>query len=109
MGRVVSCQFNIKASLLVVGFDTGSFGLYEIRCVPSIYFVDIEGYNLMILESFEDNGFVTPLQTMSVGKRKLNTCAISPSSHWLAFGSASAGQLLGIIISLNQKEFHLNI
>ncbi len=66
---VSSCAFNKKTGLLVVGFDQGVFGLYEMPgCVN--------------------------LQRLSVSQQSLNTACINKSGEWMALGSARLGQLL---------------
>lgn len=66
---VSSVAFNKTNSLLVVGFDKGVFGLYEMPGCTSIH-------------------------KLSVSHHSLNTAAINPSGEWLALGSTRLGQLL---------------
>ena len=66
---VSSCAFHKETSLLLVGFDQGAFGLYEMPgCVN--------------------------LQRLSVSQQSLNTACISSTGEWLALGSSRLGQLL---------------
>jgi len=66
---VSSCAFNKKTSLLLVGFDQGVFGLYEMPgCVN--------------------------LQRLSVSQQSLNTACINTTGEWMALGSSRLGQLL---------------
>ncbi|TIB05736.1 hypothetical protein E3P96_00955 [Wallemia ichthyophaga] len=67
--RVVCSTFHQKSSLLVVGFSTGVFGLWE-------------------LPSF------TNLHTLSISQEKVTSVDINPSGEWLAFGAKKLGQLL---------------
>lgn len=67
--KVSSVAFHQASSLLVVGFSTGIFGLYE-------------------LPSF------TNIHTLSISQEKISSVAISPSGEWLAFGAQQLGQLL---------------
>ncbi|KAI9316685.1 WD40 repeat-like protein [Dichotomocladium elegans] len=67
--KVRSCQFFSASNLLVVGFSTGLFGLYE-------------------LPSF------TNIHTLSITQHKIDTVAINRTGEWLAFGSSTLGQLL---------------
>lgn len=67
--RINSCALHPKASILVVGFSDGVFGLYS-------------------LPSFE------ALHTLSIATAAVTAAAINPSGEWLAFGSAEHGQLL---------------
>ncbi|KAJ9123696.1 hypothetical protein QFC24_003470 [Naganishia onofrii] len=67
--QVVCTVFHAKTSLLVVGFSTGVFGLYE---MPSF----------------------TNIHTLSISQEKIAAVAINPSGEWLAFGAKELGQLL---------------
>ena len=66
---VSSVAFNKTNNLLVVGFDKGVFGLYEMPGCVSIH-------------------------KLSVSHHSLNTAAINSSGEWLALGSTRLGQLL---------------
>mmetsp|Transcript_6250 Transcript_6250/g.22223 ORF Transcript_6250/g.22223 Transcript_6250/m.22223 type:complete len:926 (-) Transcript_6250:29-2806(-) len=57
------------SSLLVVGFSSGVFGLYEMPTCTNVH-------------------------TLSISQRRINTVAINSTGEWLAFGSATLGQLL---------------
>jgi len=66
---VSSCAFNKKTNLLLVGFDQGVFGLYEMPgCVN--------------------------LQRLSVSQQSLSTACINSTGEWMALGSSRLGQLL---------------
>ncbi|WWC72243.1 uncharacterized protein I206_106205 [Kwoniella pini CBS 10737] len=67
--KVVCATFHPKSSLLIVGFSTGIFGLWE---MPSF----------------------TSVHTLSISNEKISSVAVSPSGEWLAFGAAKLGQLL---------------
>ncbi|KAK2748503.1 hypothetical protein FQN57_000636 [Myotisia sp. PD_48] len=67
--KVNSAAFHAKSNLLVVGFSTGLFGLYEMP------------------------GF-SQLHMLSVSQSNIDCIAINNSSEWLAFGSSKLGQLL---------------
>ncbi|TIC55702.1 WD40 repeat-like protein [Wallemia mellicola] len=67
--RVVCSTFHQNSSLLIVGFNTGVFGLWE-------------------LPSF------TNLHTLSISQEKVTSVDINPSGEWLAFGARKLGQLL---------------
>lgn len=56
-------------NLLVVGFSSGLFGLYELPDFNNIH-------------------------TLSIGTHKITTVAINSTGEWLAFGSPELGQLL---------------
>ena len=66
---VTSVAFNKTTSLLVVGFDKGVFGLYEMPGCVSIH-------------------------RLSVSNHSLNTACINTTGEWLALGSTRLGQLL---------------
>ncbi|KAK6909144.1 hypothetical protein I203_103159 [Kwoniella mangroviensis CBS 8507] len=67
--KVVCATFHPKTSLLIVGFSTGVFGLWE---MPSF----------------------TSIHTLSISNEKISSVAVSASGEWLAFGAAKLGQLL---------------
>jgi periodic tryptophan protein 2 len=66
--KAVSSTFHAPSNLLVVGFSTGIFGLWEIPAFSNIY-------------------------TLSISQEKISSVAISPSGEWLAFGARKLGQL----------------
>ena len=66
----VACSiFHRASNLLVTGFSTGVFGLWE---MPDF----------------------TNLHTLSISQEKISSIAINPSGEWLAFGAKKLGQLL---------------
>ncbi|KAJ3293421.1 hypothetical protein HDU79_000365 [Rhizoclosmatium sp. JEL0117] len=67
--KVVSCDFHAPSNLLVVGFTSGVFGIWELPDFTNIH-------------------------TLSITQKKVDTVTISPSGDWLAFGSSKLGQLL---------------
>jgi periodic tryptophan protein 2 len=67
--KVVCATYHASSNLLVVGFSTGVFGLWEMP------------------------GFVN-VHTLSISQEKISSVAISPSGEWLAFGAKKLGQLL---------------
>ena len=67
--HIASTHFQQRTSLLVVGFDNGVFGLYE---MPGCH----------------------NFQKLSISNSKINTATISPSGEWLALGSAALSQIL---------------
>jgi len=67
--KVVCTTFHSPSSLLVVGFSTGIFGLWE---MPAF----------------------TNLHTLSISQEKISSVAINTSGEWLAFGAKKLGQLL---------------
>lgn len=67
--KVVCAEFHKPAGLLVVGLSSGVFTLYELP------------------------GF-TNIHSLSISQQKINTLSINQSGEWLAFGSATHGQLL---------------
>lgn len=66
---LTTCQYHKLLKLLVVGFSSGIFMLYE---MPE--FIQIH--------------------SLSISQHKINTIAINCTGDWLGFGSASLGQLL---------------
>ncbi|KAM6503419.1 Quinonprotein alcohol dehydrogenase-like superfamily [Amanita muscaria] len=67
--RVVCTTFHPGSNLLVVGFSTGIFGLWE---MPDF----------------------TNIHTLSISQEKISSVAINASGEWLAFGAKKLGQLL---------------
>lgn len=67
--KVVCATFHPKTSLLIVGFSTGVFGLWEMPDFTSIH-------------------------TLSISNEKISSVAVSASGEWLAFGASKLGQLL---------------
>lgn len=66
---VVSTSYSSAHSLLVVGFSTGLFGLYELPSLSNIH-------------------------TLSLSHSTIGTVSINPSAEWLAFGCPKTQQLL---------------
>ncbi|ODN77448.1 hypothetical protein L202_04626 [Cryptococcus amylolentus CBS 6039] len=67
--KTVCATFHPKTSLLIVGFSSGVFGLWE---MPDF----------------------SPVHTLSISNEKISSVAVSPSGEWLAFGASKLGQLL---------------
>lgn len=67
--KVVCVAFHPKSSILIVGFNTGVFGLWEMPDFNNIH-------------------------TLSISHEKISSVAVNPSGEWLAFGAAKLGQLL---------------
>eukprot|EP00960_Hanusia_phi_P005682 164873-Hanusia_phi.AAC.1 len=68
-GKVQCATIHKESSLLVVGFTSGIFGLYELPSCNNIH-------------------------TLSISSHKINSVSINKSGEWLAFGSKKLGQLL---------------
>lgn len=66
---MVCTTFHPSSNLLVVGFSTGVFGLWEMPAFSNIH-------------------------TLSISQEKISSVAINPSGEWLAFGARKLGQLL---------------
>ncbi|KAK1229844.1 U3 snoRNP protein [Marasmius sp. AFHP31] len=66
---VVCTTFHAPSNLLVVGFSTGVFGLWEMPAFSNVH-------------------------TLSISQEKISSVAISHSGEWLAFGAKKLGQLL---------------
>ncbi|KAJ3139411.1 hypothetical protein HK100_011615 [Physocladia obscura] len=67
--KVVSCDFHAQSNILVVGFTSGVFGIWELPDFVNIH-------------------------TLSISQKKVEAVKINPSGDWLAFGSSKLGQLL---------------
>ncbi|KAL4079545.1 WD40-repeat-containing domain protein [Scleroderma citrinum] len=67
--KVISTSFHSPSNLLVVGFSSGVFGLWELPTFTNVH-------------------------TLSISQQKITSVAISPSGEWLAFGARTLGQLL---------------
>ncbi|RKP36347.1 WD40-repeat-containing domain protein [Dimargaris cristalligena] len=68
-GRVTAATYHPNTQLLVVGFDDGLFGLWEMPDFNSIHMLNIS-------------------------KFPISTVAINPTGEWIALGSEEQGQLL---------------
>ena len=67
--KVTSAVLHGPSRLLVIGFNTGVFALYEMPSCNEVH-------------------------TLSVSDGRIDATAISPGGEWLAFGCAQLGQLL---------------
>ena len=67
--RVVCSTFHAGSNLLVIGFSTGVFGLWEMPDFTNIY-------------------------TLSISQEKISSVAINATGEWIAFGATKLGQLL---------------
>ncbi|KAJ2964255.1 hypothetical protein NQZ79_g742 [Umbelopsis isabellina] len=67
--KVKSCAFHQDSNLLVAGFSSGIFGIWELPTFTNIH-------------------------TLSISQKKIDTVAINATGEWLAFGCAKLGQLL---------------
>jgi len=67
--KVVCCTFHAPSNLLIVGFSSGVFGLWEMP------------------------GF-SNLHTLSVSQERITSVAVNRTGEWLAFGASKLGQLL---------------
>ncbi|KAJ7778254.1 WD40-repeat-containing domain protein [Mycena metata] len=67
--KVVCTTYHAASNLLVVGFSSGVFGLWEMPAFSNIH-------------------------TLSISQEKISSVAINPSGEWLAFGARKLGQLL---------------
>ncbi len=67
--KVVCTTFHAPSNLIVVGFSTGVFGLWEMPAFSNIH-------------------------TLSISQEKISSVAINASGEWLAFGAKKLGQLL---------------
>jgi len=67
--KVVCSTYHSASNLLIVGFSTGVFGLWEMPGFSNIH-------------------------TLSISQEKISSVAINASGEWLAFGAKKLGQLL---------------
>ncbi|KIY70735.1 WD40 repeat-like protein [Cylindrobasidium torrendii FP15055 ss-10] len=67
--KVVCATFHSRTNLLIVGFSSGVFGLWEMPGFSNIH-------------------------TLSISQEKISSVAINASGEWLAFGAKKLGQLL---------------
>lgn len=67
--KVVCTTFHSSSSLLVVGFSTGVFGLWEMPTFTNVH-------------------------TLSISQEKISSVAINATGEWLVFGATKLGQLL---------------
>ena len=64
--KVTCCTFHPSSNLLVVGYSTGVFGLWEMPEFSNIH-------------------------TLSISQEKITSVAINASGEWLAFGASKLG------------------
>lgn len=69
LARVKCADFHGPSNMLVIGFTTGEFRLYE-----------LPEFNMV--------------QSLSMGNNAVDTVTINQTGEWFAFGSSKAGQLL---------------
>ncbi|KAI5780866.1 WD40-repeat-containing domain protein [Geopyxis carbonaria] len=67
--KVKCATFHKESNLLVVGFSSGVFGLYELPDFNTIH-------------------------TLSISQNGIDFVTVNPSGEWLAFGASKLGQLL---------------
>ncbi|KAJ3045421.1 hypothetical protein HDV00_010291 [Rhizophlyctis rosea] len=67
--KVTCASFHAPSNLLVVGFNSGIFGIWELPDFNNIH-------------------------TLSISQKKITSVAINATGEWLAFGSSAFGQLL---------------
>jgi periodic tryptophan protein 2 len=67
--KVVCSTFHKSSGLLIVGFSSGIFGLWEMPTFTNVH-------------------------TLSISQEKISSVAVNPSGEWLAFGARKLGQLL---------------
>ncbi|KAJ3195125.1 hypothetical protein HK101_001036 [Irineochytrium annulatum] len=67
--KIVSADFHQESGLLVVGFTSGIFGIWELPDFNNIH-------------------------TLSISQKRIDAVTINPSGDWLAFGCSKLGQLL---------------
>ncbi|KAI0251220.1 WD repeat protein [Lactifluus subvellereus] len=67
--KVVCSTFHKSSGLLIVGFSSGVFGLWEMPTFTNVH-------------------------TLSISQEKISSVAVNTSGEWLAFGARKLGQLL---------------
>ena len=67
--KVVCVTFHAGSALLIVGFSSGVFGLYELPSFANIY-------------------------SLSISQEKITSVTVNSTGEWLAFGAQKLGQLL---------------
>ena len=67
--RVTCVTYHVRSSLLIVGFSSGIFGLYEMPSFANIH-------------------------ALSISQEKISSVIVNSSGEWLAFGAQKLGQLL---------------
>ncbi|CAG7849860.1 Periodic tryptophan protein 2 AltName: Full=U three protein 1; AltName: Full=U3 small nucleolar RNA-associated protein 1; Short=U3 snoRNA-associated protein 1 [Serendipita indica DSM 11827] len=74
--KVTSAAFYEKGNLLVVGFGSGVFSLWELPSSTSV------------------GNDITSIHTLSISNERISSVAINSTGQWLAFGAQKLGQLL---------------
>ena len=78
--KVTSSIFHSPSNLLIVGFQNGVFGLWDLSSTSNT-------------QTTEESSLIL-LHTLSISQERITSITINPSGEWLAFGCAKLGQLL---------------
>lgn len=103
--KVLCCALHQakQVDLLVVGFSSGVFGLYELSVAERVRCGSEQGGVLrcgaVSHRPFFDRFSVSSpdfnnIHTLSISQKRISSVSINSSGQWLAFGCAKLGQLL---------------
>ncbi|RUP36516.1 hypothetical protein BC936DRAFT_138469 [Jimgerdemannia flammicorona] len=91
--KVQSCAYHPESHLLVVGFSSGIFGIWEMPEFTNIHTLSsrdphLAGGCFLIIHFRQIRHF------FSISQKRIDSVSINPTGEWLAFGSSALGQLL---------------
>jgi len=116
--RVTSAVLHAPTQVLIIGFQTGVFALYELpgggRADAATLIPDADtdaatgtaggtaggrsaGSSQLgggALDQHARGGRLVEIHALSISEARVDACAVSPTGEWLAFGCAALGQLL---------------
>ena len=105
--RVTSAVLHPATQMLVVGFQSGVFALYDLpgggRADASSLAMTAPGGGVGsgggapgggAHGSGESGGRLSEIHSLSISEARVDACAVSPTGEWLAFGCSQLGQLL---------------
>lgn len=106
--RVTSAAFHEETQILVVGFQTGVFAIYELPGGAAVAGASLTAGGMAAAQLTsghvsgkpgarppESRGIaLTEIHTLSISDARVDACSISASGEWLAFGCGQLGQLL---------------
>lgn len=102
--KVTSAVLHAQTQVLVVGFQTGVFSLYDLPGGGRADGAALAAADLMGVDPPTEKpgapprptnaGRLQEIHTLSISEARVDACAVSPSGEWLAFGCSQLGQLM---------------
>lgn len=94
--KVACATLHAATNMLVVGFVTGVFALYELPGGGTADAASLAAVSApdSAVDGGRGGGALVEIHTLSISEARVDTCTVSPTGEWLAFGVAALGQLL---------------